>query len=418
MTRWRNWSGSEQAVPRALLRPRDEDELSAMLKGAPRVRPVGAGHSFAPLCVSDETMMSLEAMPQDIQWARPDAIWVPGGMTLSRLTEALWVRGLSLRNQGDVDTQALAGALATGTHGTGARLPSLAAGALAYRLMLADGSVVICNREENAALFEAQRLSLGLLGVVLEVCLEVEPAYWLEEEIELRPIDEVLEAFDEIAAANRHAEFFFFPYADACILKRLNPVAAPAAPPPPRATPDETVLRLVCELSVAAPPFIPTLQKLISPAGGKRSRVGRARDVYPTERTTPCEEMEYAVPRSVGIATLREALGVVRRADLAMNFPFEFRTVAADDIWLSQFNAGDSATISTHQYGPDWRAIFAAVEPVFSSAGGRPHWGKRHTLDAADIDRLYPQAEAFRSVRRAVDPSGKLLNDYLANYFA
>ena len=101
-----------------------------------------------------------------------------------------------------------------------------------------------------------------------------------------------------------------------------------------------------------------------------------------------------------------------------MTFPFEFRLVAGDNIWLSPFNNGPGASISMHQYAKmAWREVFAQGERILRAHGGRPHWAKRHTLTAADVDTLYPDAERFRAVRAAHDPMGKFVNTHLASLF-
>jgi FAD/FMN-containing dehydrogenase len=147
-------------------------------------------------------------------------------------------------------------------------------------------------------------------------------------------------------------------------------------------------------------------------------RVGPAYRIFPSDRTVPFEEMEYEMPRAEGLRTLQQALRWVRERRLPVTFPFEFRTVAGDDIWLSPFNNGPGAAISMHQYTRlPWRDLFAAAEPIFRANGGRPHWAKRHTLTAKDVLALYPQAERFRAVRAEFDPQAKFTNAHLAELF-
>jgi FAD/FMN-containing dehydrogenase len=129
--------------------------------------------------------------------------------------------------------------------------------------------------------------------------------------------------------------------------------------------------------------------------------------------------MEYEMPRSVGLETLTEVVDWIRRKRLPVTFPFEFRTVAADDIWLSPMNAGPVAAISLHQYARmPWRNLFAEAETIFRGHGGRPHWAKRHTLTREDVAALYPMAARYTAVRRAADPDGKFLNPHLESLFA
>ena len=418
MASWKNWSGSVLARPSEIARPRTEAELAALVRRARKLRVAGAGHSFMPLCETDGTLASLDALEGDVVLnADRTRAWAPAGWSLARLTAALWEQGASLINQGDVNPQALAGAVATGTHGTGADLGSLSTAARAFRLMLADGSVVICSATERPDLFEAQRLSLGLLGVALAIEIDVLPAYHLEERVESHHIDAVAERWDDLAANNRHVEFFVFPYGDQVILKTLNPAAA-EGPLRQLNDIDDRAFRAICEVCAALPFATPALQRLIVRPGVRQRRVGPAYRIFPSDRTVKFEEMEYELPRANGWPALREAIAWIRRRRLPVTFPFEFRLVAADNIWLSPFSAGPGASISMHQYAKmSWRALFAEAEPVFRAHGGRPHWAKRHTLDAGDIDVLYPNAARFRAVRAEYDPTAKFANAHLAALF-
>ena len=417
MTEWRNWSGSVVAHPASLSRPRDEDELASLVRQARRVRVVGAGHSFMPLCETDGVLVSLDRMEGDLIVA-PDreTVEAPAGWSLKRLTEHLWAEGLSLSNQGDVNPQSLGGALATGTHGTGRDLGSLSTLAEGFRLMLADGSLTECDRTENIELFEAQRLSLGLLGVATRARIRVIPALHLVERIERVPLDEAVERFDELAATTRHVEFFLFPYANSVMLKTLHPCGEGGIPGEDGS---DAVFQACCDLAAAAPRIIPMIQRTLTRSWRPSVRSGPAWQIFPTERDVRFEEMEYEVPVGGAFAALRQAVQRVREHRLPLAFPFEFRIVAGDDIALSPFHAGPCASISVHQYANmPWRAAFAELEPIFRALSGRPHWAKRHTLGSDDVLSLYPRAPAFGRVRQAVDPEGKFMNEHTRELFA
>lgn len=415
---WRNWSGSVTARPSEMVRPTTESELAEIVARAPKLRVAGAGHSFMPLCETDGVLVSLSALEGELEFnADKTSAWAPAGWSLAKLTEALWAHGASLLNQGDVNPQALAGAIATGTHGTGAALGSLSTAARAFRLMLADGSIVTCSKSERPDLFEAQRLSLGLLGVATRIEVEAMPAYHLEERVESHPLDWVAEHWDDLARNNRHVEFWVFPYGDQAILKTLNP--APEEGPLERANDfDDRAFGVICEICAALPFLTPSLQRLIVRPGIRQRRVGPAYRIFPSVRNVRFEEMEYELPRANAWPALREAIAWIRKRRLPVAFPFEFRLVAGDDIWLSPFNAGPSASISMHQYAKmAWRALFADGEAIFRAHGGRPHWAKRHTLTARDVEALYPDAARFAAVRGAHDPDGKFVNGHLAALF-
>ncbi|MCI3131212.1 D-arabinono-1,4-lactone oxidase [Phenylobacterium aquaticum] len=419
MAEWSNWSGSVSAAPATLARPRDAGELAALVSRAPKLRVVGAGHSFMPLCQTDDLLISLADYQGQVEIA-PDrkTVWAPAGWSLDRLTAALWAQGLSLINQGDVNPQSLAGATATGTHGTGAELGSLATQACGFRLMGPDGTIVECGPDQNPDLFQAQRVSLGLLGIATEIRIKVLPAYHLEEKITRRPLAEVVEQLDDLAAATRHMEFFVFPHSDDVIFKTLHP-ADPEGPFGGGTDIDESAFRMICDLGAAARPLIPSLQRLMMRLSGKpQRRVGPAYQIFPSDRSIRFEEMEYELPRANGLPALKDAIAHIRKRRLPILFPFEFRLVAGDDIWMSPFNQGPGASVSFHQYAKmPWREAFNEVEAVFRGHSGRPHWAKRHSLTEADVHALYPRAKDFLAVRKAVDPDAKFANAHLSDLF-
>ncbi|MEH0198674.1 D-arabinono-1,4-lactone oxidase [Caulobacter sp. CCNWLY153] len=422
MEGWKNWSGSVEATPSRIARPRTLDELSRLVREAGKVRVVGAGHSFMPLCETNGLLLDLSDLEGAVEIA-PDrkTVWAPAGWSLKRLTAALWAEGLSLINQGDINPQSLAGATATGTHGTGAELGSLSTQACGFRLMTADGRLVECSPDLEPELYQAQRVSLGLLGVAVAIRINVIPAYCLEERVSRMPLAQVIERFDDLAAATRHMEFWVFPYSDDVIFKTLHPVAPEAADETlgKSGEGDEDTFRTICDLCAALPVLTAPLQKLMMKVAGKPARrAGPAFEVFPSERNVRFEEMEYEMPRAAGLPTLKAAMAHIRKRRLPITFPFEFRLVAGDDIWMSPFNIGAGASISFHQYAKmPWRPAFAEMEAVLADSGGRPHWAKRHSLAPADVHRLYPRAGDFLRVRKAWDPTGKFANAHLTQLF-
>ncbi|VVT14393.1 FAD-linked oxidoreductase [Sphingomonas sp. EC-HK361] len=418
MTRWSNWSGSVTAEA-SVLRPRDEDELAGAVAAASRVRATGAGHSFMPLCASNDFIVNLEDMAGSLGVAADRrSVRAPAGWSLKRLTAALWDEGLALANQGDVNPQSLAGSTATGTHGTGRELGSLSTFVRGMRLIGSDGDACWCSADENPDLFQAARLSLGMFGIATEIEIAVVPAFHLAERIEKRRWAEVREQFDDLVEQQRHIEFWFFPHADSVILKTLEP-CDPCDLPPSTTDMEETAFRRVLNIGAVVPALVPFLQRLMMRARLSGRRRGPAHAIFPSDRTLRFEEMEYEMPRAVGLDTLDEVVRWIRAKRLPVSFPFEYRVVAADDIWMSPMHAGPVASISMHQYAKmPWQKLFADSEAIFRAHGGRPHWAKRHTLTRDDVDALYPMAERYRAVRREADPAGKFLNPHLAALFS
>ena len=430
---WSNWSGWVKSWPIALLEPASEEELVAAMKDAiTPVRVAGSGHSFTPIVESQGTIISLNKMSGivdhdvDAKTAR-----IKAGTTIRDLGTMLFDRGLGLSNQGDIDRQSLAGAVGTGTHGTGAELGSLSASVEGFRLVTAEGEVVCANREENTDIFNAGRVSMGSLGIMSEITMKLRSAYVLEETGGRMPVKNVLARVEELRDSHRHFEFFWFPYAKEAIVKFLSETEVEAKPhdrhpdDDKTETRDEKIFRLACEASRYLPFLRGRLQSSLTSSINRYSVAadaqGRARwshDAFPSDRNNRFNEMEYAVPAEKGPDCIREVAAHMRTCGINFLFPLEYRYVAADDIWLSPFYERDSVTISVHQYHRQpYRELFEGVEDIFRRYQGRPHWGKLHTAKAAELKNLYPRWDDFLKIRGDIDPTGKFLNPYLKGLF-
>jgi FAD-linked oxidoreductase len=438
---WRNWAGTATAAPVRWCRPRSEAEIAAAVKDAAAagltVRALGSGHSFTAVAATSGVALDLSGWT-GITGAdtRTGLVTVRSGTPLRALNAELSGLGLAMANLGDIDVQTVAGALATGTHGTGARLGGLATQVEALELVLADGSVAACSASNRPELFAAARIGLGALGVVTTVTLRCVPAFTLLADERPMPVEGVLEQFDALAEANDHFEFYWFPYGSNALVKRNNRVpgvsggaaaagvraGVRAVPPPLPAwrrfwefeVMENAGFGALCRLGRARPRLIPALNRFSSSALSARTYTERSDRVFVTPRRVRFTESEYAVPReSLGhvIAELRRA--VPRLSDPVM-FPVEVRVAAADDIWLSTAYGRESAYVAIHQYaGLPYQEWFGRFESIVAEVAGRPHWGKMHSLDAAPLDSLYPRFGDFRRVRAEVDPERRFTNAYL-----
>lgn len=409
-----------------MLSPGSEGELAAAVRDARApVRVVGSGHSFTPLCETDGTLLSLDRMQGvvgvDLEACRAT---VRAGSKIHSLGRPLYDAGVGLKNQGDIDRQAIAGAVATGTHGTGPAFGSLSAEVQAFRLVTARGDVLSCSPTENSEIWEGGRTSLGVLGVFSEITLGVTPAYRLKERNWVMPAADCWRQLAELKDAHRHFEFFWFPMADEVVAKALDvtddPVRAPVGSDRmqvrgDQGSWDQRVFETGCQAVRLLPGLSGPLQRFFTRgAMGAGERARWSHEIFPSARTVLFNEMEYAVPAANGAECIREVADVIRTRKIAGVFPIEFRFVKADDIWLSPFYKRDAATISVHQYtGQAYKPLFDAVEPVFWKYGGRPHWGKLHSLRAEQLSRLYPMWDRFQALRKRLDPDAKFLNPYL-----
>jgi len=422
-TSWRNWAGTEAAVATEVVRPRDLDELAKAVAGAERtVRARGSGHSFTAVGAAHDRAIDLSEWTGVVA-TDGDLVTVRSGTTLHTLNTELDRLGRAMTNLGDIDAQTIAGAISTGTHGTGAGFGGISTQVAALELVLADGSVVTCTPDERPDLFAAGRVGLGAFGVISTVTLRTEPSFVLHAEERPEPVDDVLAALDGNCRDNDHFEFYWFPYGRNALTKRNNRLPAGTAPEPLSRTRQFVEYQLmenvafgaVCRVGRAVRPLVRPLNRLSSAVLSARAYSDVSHKVFVTNRNVRFVESEYAVPRE----SLPEVLGelrerVPRLADPVM-FPVEIRMAAADDIWLSTAYERDSAYIAIHQFvGMPYLEYFALFESIAGAVGGRPHWGKMHSLDAAELRKRYPRFDDFTALRASVDPEGKFLNPYLS----
>lgn len=424
--RWSNWSTGVRASPKSVATPVNELELAALIKDSRATcRVAGSGHSFTPLCTTSDTLISLDAMQGVVSVnSQAQTATIKAGTKIHALGRPLFDAGFGLKNQGDIDRQALAGAIGTGTHGTGPTLGNLSSEVTAFRLVTASGEVLDCSANSNSQIWEAGRVSFGTLGVMSEITMRVRPAYRLKENNWLIPTDEAWATIPRLRDLHRHFEFFWFPMADSIVAKSLDETDEEVAPPcssekmklrGERVSSDQRLFEYGCQITRFLPGLSGRFQRLFTRgAMGAASRARWSHEIFPSPRTTRFNEMEYAIPAANGIDCIREVGELIRHRKIAGVFPIEFRYVKADDIWLSPFYKRDAVTISVHQYyKQSHEPLFRAVEPIFRKYGGRPHWGKIHSLKATELAKLYPQWEAFLSLRHRLDPDTKFLNNYL-----
>src|SRR3954469_17056837 len=232
---WRNWSRTVAATPQRVACPADQDELTETVRSAAgdglQVRAVGAGHSFTPVAASDGVQLHLDRLNAfervEAQEDGTTHVTVGAGIRLGALNAQLAALGLGMRNLGDIDKQSIAGAISTGTHGTGSRLGGLATQVVGARIVTAKGEVLETCPETDPELFELARLGLGSVGVLAAVTLEVVPAFKLEAVEEPWPLDRVLEQLegpDGLIDGNDHFEFYWFPHTRRALTKRNNRV--------------------------------------------------------------------------------------------------------------------------------------------------------------------------------------------------
>lgn len=426
---WQNWAGNQHAEPWAVRTPGTAEQVAAEVRQAAErgktVRMTGNGHSFTGAAVAEGVLLR----PGGLTAVRSvdtgtGLVTVEAGLPLHEFNRVLDEHGLALANMGDIQEQTVAGAAQTGTHGTGREAAGLVSQIAAMEIVLADGSVVDCSREVRPELFDAARAGLGALGIVTAITWQTVPAFVLRAQEEPMKWDEVLSRLDELADANEHFEFYWFPHTEGCLTKRNNRVEGPAEPLSKfKHWLDDEFLSN--SLFGGLQRLTRRLPRAIEPVNGISAKVLGARTysdtsykVFTSPRRVRFKEQEYAIPREQLIPTLRDLRALFDKKDWRISFPIEVRLLPAEDAWLSMAYGRPTAFIAIHVYNRNpHEDYFQGVEELMTAVGGRPHWGKLHTRDAAYLETVYPRFGDFQALRDELDPDRRFANPYTSQVF-
>ena len=399
--RWTNWVGNQRFEAAHFAAPSSEEEVASLVGEAGRrglgVRVAAAGHSFTPVVQTDGLLLDLGALNGvvSVDAAANRATALPA--TLIRdYYEPLWNAGLALTNQGDIDTQQMAGATATGTHGSGVAQPSLSASIASMRIATASGEIVTIDGSDLDSLHAAQ-VSVGMLGVVTAIEMDVSPAYHLQKWVGYLHYDEVRARWDELLA-HRHFSLFWLPTDASAALYLLE-------------VPEGESLVDYCQV------------KLYDDIGeGEEPRkdwhAGRCYEIYPMEYDPNFDELEYMVPVEHGPQAMADVRRLMFDRFPDCIYPMEVRFTGADDAFLSPNYHQATCVISVSgEPGTDYWAFLRAVDETLVRYGARSHWGKLHFMTPERVAEFYPRFEDFRRIRRQLDPKGMFLNEQLRPIF-
>lgn len=420
-TLWSNWAGNEHAYPAARAAPANEAELSALLpRTAAPIRPVGSGHSFTALVPTDGTLLSIDRM-QGLVSHDPEGFTatVRAGTKLSALGPLLAGIGQEMPNLPDINKQTLAGAMATGTHGTGKGLTALHGEVLSMRLVLPSGEVVECSRDQRPELFHSAQLGLGAFGVLAQATLQNRPLQRLKKTVSLVDTEQLLQDWPGLAERHRNAEFLILPFTGKSALITHDPTDEPVRPRGPD-NDAQTLLDLKRLRDLFE--FTPRMRRRAAEMAMADIKPEVAIDegwkLLSNERPVRFKEMEYHVPIDQQVDALRHILARIEHDATDVFFPIEARIIAADDAWLSPFYQRECGSIAVHAwYKEDHDWMFKLVEPILREANGRPHWGKLHSLGSSELQQLYPMFGEAERIRRTVDPQRRMMNPFLRRIF-
>lgn len=427
LKKWKNWAHTSESRPAKTFYPTSITDVCSIVKEAAvqnkTIRVVGASHSFTKLVETDDWLISLDRLTGIDKLDKVgNTVTVFAGTRLSELGEELGQRGYSQENLGDINVQSVAGAITTGTHGTGISFGNLSSQVTEIVLVTATGDVLTISEEENPYLLKASLLSLGSLGIIVKLTFKIiqSPVYEFHSyKLEYSKLEAQLE---QLIKTNRHFEFYLFPYSDLVQIKTMNMTEQR-----PQKTTFYHFKNLLLENYLfyfvsECCRFFPKTSKFFSRLSAKgigTSRIAaHSYQLFATPRLVRFREIEYCIPLQHLTAALREVRLAIERNKYAVHFPIECRTVKADDIWLSPSYERDSAYIAFHMYkGMPYETYFHDMEKIMQKYAGRPHWGKMHSVSADQLSKLYPRLQDFLTVREQLDPNGIFLNDYVAELF-
>ena len=421
----KNWAGNQRCVPRGVHLPTSTAEVAAIVRTAAeageRVKVIGGAHSFTDVAMTDGHLLSLDAMNQLLAVGGPEGldVTVQAGIRLYDLNDALAARGLAMPNLGDINTQSIAGAIATATHGTGASHGNIATTIVGMEIVTGDGGVRRVDEDNDSELLRVARVGVGALGVVTEVTLRCVPTFNLHAVETIEPLTDVLADFGRVMHGTDHVEFYWMPGARRCQVKRNTRTESPPAPQSRAAyirdkwIAENLAFGAVCRVGRRYPKAAPRIAKLITSAASERELIDRSDHVFSSPRHVRFVEMEYGIPFDAVPEAIGRIGSLVSSLPFPPLFPIEVRASAGDDIPLSTANGRASGWVAVHQYiGAPYESYFQGVEHIMNDYVGRPHWGKLHFQTAVTLASRYPEWDRFQATRTALDPQGTFANAY------
>jgi FAD-linked oxidoreductase len=424
----RNWGRSWSSKPREIRYPHSEEEVATLLKEANasgrNVRIIGSGHSWTQLVPTDDILVSLDRMQGLIRFDKEKMIAeVWAGTKLLRLGNLLHENGAAMMNLGDIDVQSIAGALSTGTHGTGRAFGTLATQLAGLTLVTGNGDILECSPEQNPEIFKAAQISLGALGIITRMKLQAVPMFKLEYVSKGGKLRDAVGNFDTYIRENRNYEFYWFPFTDMVQFKFVNETDAPIQAGGFWREVNDVVIEnlgyaVLSDISKRIKSFTRPFSKFSAKYVPKGRWVNHSHKIFATKRWVKFYEMEYNVPEENFKECFAEVRDCIHTNDFRVHMPMEVRYVKGDDIMISPANGRNCVYMAVHQFkGMQYKDYFAAVEKIFQKHGGRPHFGKMNTMGYEDFKRVHPNWDRFIEIRNSLDPKGVMLNNYLRTIF-
>lgn len=423
---WSNWAETAQSSFEEFFTPRNVEKLQEIVRKASRegkrIRVIGASHSFSPIALPEEICISLHEMRgvYSVDKERGEVtLW--GGTYLYEIGPMLKEHGFALENMGDIQEQTIAGAVSTGTHGTGITLGSISSQVVEWEWVDGNGNYHVHRRvglEDTLA--NSLHVSLGLLGILVRVTLKVLPLYSLEVKTFRATIEEGMSTWKADLSQFRHLEWFWFPGTKLIQVKQMEAIS----PIPQKkwektiSTISKTVVEnqaffLLSEICRRNPKRTQWVSEFSAKNIPNRIERGYSFELFATPRKVKFYESEIAIPIDRFLECLEELMEGLKKNPFFVHFPIECRFVRGEEGFLNPNYRQDSAFFAFHMYkGMPYESYFEWIWKVMKKYNGRPHWGKMNDLTKEKVNELYPKWENFQTEREKYDPNGMFLNKY------
>eukprot|EP00118_Oscarella_pearsei_P028011 m.311463 g.311463 ORF g.311463 m.311463 type:complete len:491 (+) comp71993_c0_seq1:1-1473(+) len=432
-SRWFTYERLESEEPSRWHQPETIDQIVAVVISASqnceRIRVVGAGHSWAPLGLTNGNLINFDKFSRilDID-SSSMRVTVQSGIRLRDLNQKLFLQGLALENIGSVDTQSMGGAISTSTHGSGLKYGSISTKVLWMEVLLANGSIVNVTQDQPE-LYGAMRTGLGSLGIITIVQLQCSKAFHIHREETLMDTELLMEKWSEYVNTLDHFSYWWIPYTSAVRLVKMTRVSVNERVNKTGAFSHQNYgglsLYTAAQIGWWAGSWLPGLVPYIM---AYYIQPLFSSDVMYTDTALEGlklkpphihNELEYFIDLDKYAECYNTLLDFILKADnFKTNFIVQTRFSAKDDIWLSPMFGKAQAAIAIMMYNQDAKAYFDGAERIFQSFKGRPHWGKKHSATTQYFQRVYPRFDDFLRVRDELDPRGIFMNDHLERIYS
>uniref|UniRef100_A0A8C6WDW5 L-gulonolactone oxidase n=1 Tax=Nannospalax galili TaxID=1026970 RepID=A0A8C6WDW5_NANGA len=430
---FQNWAKTYGCCPEMYYQPTSVEEVKEVLTLArqqnKRVKVVGGGHSPSDIACTDGFMIHMGKMNRVLQVDKEKKqVTVEAGIFLSDLHPQLDKHGLALSNLGAVSDVTVAGVIGSGTHNTGIKHGILATQVVALTLLTADGIVLECSESSNADVFQAARVHLGCLGIILTVTLQCVPQFHLQETSFPSTLKEVLDNLDSHLKKSEYFRFLWFPHSEnVSVIYQDHTSKAPSS-----STSwfwDYAIGFYLLELLLWTSTFLPCLVGWINRFffwllfNCTKENSNISHKIFTYECRFKQHVQDWAIPREKTKEALLELKAMLEaHPKVVAHYPVEVRFTRGDDILLSPCFQRDSCYMNIIMYRPYGKDVprldyWLAYETIMKKFGGRPHWAKAHNCTRKDFEKMYPSFSKFCAIRERLDPTGMFLNSYLEKVF-